>query len=142
MLQKSTISEIPPDTLGFYSNVFLVCKSLGGWHPVIDFKQLKDHINTPHFHMHNDTISSVLNTVKKGDHTFKIDLQDTYLYVLIHPDSRKYLRFDFEKKVYQFRVLPFGLNTAHQVFTRLGHTVAANLKGYHQRFVNLLQEWI
>ena len=51
------------------------------------------------------------------------------LYVLIHPDSRKYmyLRFALENKVYQFRVLPFGLNTAPQVFTHLGHTVAAYL---------------
>ena len=37
------------------------------------------------------SISSVLNTVEKGDYTFKIDLQDTYFHVLIHPDGRKYL---------------------------------------------------
>ena len=42
----------------------------------------------------------------------KIDLQDAYFHVLIHPNSRKYLHFAFENKVYQFRVLPFSLNTA------------------------------
>ena len=31
------------------------------------------------------------------------------------------------RKQYQFRVLPFGLNTAPQVFSRLAHTVAAYL---------------
>ena len=36
-----------------------------------------------------------------------------------------YLRFAFENKVYQFRVLHFRLNTAHQVFTCLRHRVAA-----------------
>ena len=30
---------------------------------------------------------------KKGDYTFKIDLQDAYFHVLIHLHSRKYLRF-------------------------------------------------
>ena len=45
----------------------------GGWHPVIDLKQLNHHINVPHIHMH--TISSVLSTVKRGDYAFKIDLQ-------------------------------------------------------------------
>ena len=45
-----------------------------------------------------------------------------YFHVSIHPSSRKYLRIAFENKVYQFRVLPFGLNTAPQIFTRLGHT--------------------
>ena len=56
---------------------------------------------------------------------FKIDLQDAYFHVLIHPHSRKYLRFAFENKVYQFRVLHFSLNTAPQVFTCLRQRVAA-----------------
>ena len=121
MLQKNTISEISSDTPVLYSNVFLVCKASGGWRLVIDLKQLNDHIDAPHFHMH--TISSVLNTFERGDYSFKIDLQDAYFHVLIHPASRKYLRFAFANKVYQFRVLPFSLNTAPQVFTRLGPRV-------------------
>ena len=60
-----------------------------------------------------------LSSLRKGDYAFKIDLQDVYFHVPIHPSSRKYLRFAFENKVYQFQVLPFGLNTAPQVFTRL-----------------------
>ena len=123
MLQKNAISEISPDTPGFYSNAFMVRKASGGWRPVIDLKQLNHHIDAPHFRM--DTISSVLSTFeKKGDYTFKIDLQDAYFHVLIHPHSRKYLRFAFENKVYQFRVLHFSLNTAPQVFTCLRHRVA------------------
>ena len=57
------------------------------------------------------------------------DLQDAYFHVPIHPSSRKYLRFAFENKVYQFRVLPFGLNTAPQIFTLLG----AQVTGYLHR---------
>ena len=85
MFQKNTITEVPPNTLGFYSNIFLVCKASGGWRPVIDLKQRNAHIYAPHFCMH--TISSV----EKGDYLFKIDLQDAYFHVLINPDSRKYL---------------------------------------------------
>ena len=125
MLQTNAISEISPDTPGFYLNVFLVCKASGRWSPVVDLKQLNHHIDASHFRMH--TISSVLSTVKRGDYVFKIDLQDAYFHVLIHPHSRKYLRFAFENKVYQFRVLHFSLNTAPRVLTRLGHTVATNL---------------
>ena len=76
------------------------------------------------------TTSSVLSSVRKGDYVFKIDLQDAYVHVPIYPSSRKYLGFAFENKVYQFQVLPFGLNTAPQVFTRLGHTVTGYL--HHQ----------
>ena len=70
MLQKNAFTEISRDTPGFYSNVFLVRIASGGWHPVIDLKQLNAHIYAPHFHMH--TKSSVLNTVKRGDYAFKI----------------------------------------------------------------------
>ena len=33
--------------------------------------------------------------LRKGDYAFKIDLQDTYFHVPIHPSCRKYLRFAF-----------------------------------------------
>ena len=118
MLQKNAMTEVPPDSPGFYSNVFLVRKASGGWRPVIDLKNLNAHIHAPHFRMF--TTSSVLSSVKKGDYVFKIDLQDVYFHVPIHPSSRKYLRFAFENRVYQFQVLPFGLNTAPQVFYSFG----------------------
>ena len=121
MLQKNAITEVPPKSPGFYSNVFLVQKASAGWRPVIDLKNLNAHIHAPHFRMFET--NSVLSSVRKGGYAFKIDLHDAYFHVPIHPSSRKYLRFTFENKVYQFQVLPFGLNTAPQVFTRLGHTV-------------------
>ena len=125
MLQKNVITEVPPNSPGFHSNVFLVRKASGGWRLVTDLKSLNAHIWAPHFCMF--ITSSVLSTVRKGDYAFKIDLQDAYLHVPIHPSSTKYLRFAFENKVYQFRELRFCLNTVPQVFTRLGHTVAGYL---------------
>ena len=125
MLQKNAITEVPPNSPGFYSNIFLVRKASGGCRPVIDLKSLNAHIHAPHFRMF--TTNSVLSSVQRGDYAFKIDLQDAYFHVPIHCSSRKYLRFAFENRVYQFQVLPFGLNTAPQVFTRLGHTVTGYL---------------
>ena len=107
MLQKNAITQVPPDSPGFYSNVFLVRKSTGGWRPVINLKNLNAHIHAPHFRMF--TTGSVLSSVEKGGYAFKIDLQDAYFHVPIHPSSRKYLRFAFENRVYQFQVLPSGL---------------------------------
>ena len=40
MLQKNALTEVPPDSPGFYSNVFPVRKASGGWRPVIDLKNL------------------------------------------------------------------------------------------------------
>ena len=75
-------------------------QSFRGWHPVIDLKGLNTHIYAPHFLMF--TISLVPSTVREGDYTLTIDLQDVYFHVPIHPSSRKYPRFAFENKVYQF----------------------------------------
>ena len=44
MLQKNAITEVPPDTPGLYSNIFLAHKASGGWCQVIDLKQLNAHI--------------------------------------------------------------------------------------------------
>ena len=112
MLQKNALTEVPPDSPGFYSNVFLVRKASGGWRPVIDLKRLNTHIYSPHFR-----ISSVLSSVRKGDYAFKIDMQDAYFHIAILPSSRKYLRFAFKNKVYHFRVLPLGMNTASGIYS-------------------------
>ena len=141
MLQKKAITEVPPSLPGFYSNVFLVRKASGGWHPIIDLKSLNVHIWAPHFRMY--TTGSVLSTVRKGDYAFKIDLQDAYFHVPIHPSSRKYLRFAFENKVYQFwTLLLFGLNTAPLVFTCLGHTVTGYLHRLGISVVPYLEDWL
>ena len=87
-----------------------------------------------HFRMF--TTNSVLSSIRKGDYAFKIDLQDAYFHVPIHPSSRKYLRFAFENKVYQFRVLPFGLNTD---FYSFGHKVTGYL---HRLVIPYLDEWL
>ena len=63
MLQKNMITEVTPDSTGFYSNIFLVRKASGGLRQVIDSKQLNAHTIAPPYHMH--TISSVLSTIRK-----------------------------------------------------------------------------
>lgn len=48
-----------------------------------------------------------------------VDMQDAYFHIPIHRDSRKFLRFVYGNKVFQFRALCFGLSTAPQVSTRV-----------------------
>ena len=73
----------------------------------------------------------------------KVDLEDAYYHLPVHPDSKKYryLGFAYESKVYQFWVIPFGPSTAHQVLTRLGHT-----SGYlHHQGISVLpylEDWL
>ena len=89
----------------------------GGEGDFINLSSLNGFVTLMTFQM--ETIVSVLGSIRKGDWMFSIDLKDTYFQISAHPESQLYHRFCFEGRVYQFRVLCFGLSTAPQVFTRI-----------------------
>ena len=69
-------------------------------------------------------------------------MNDAYFHILIHPSYRQYLRFCHEGVVWQFRALPFGLNTAPRVFTAVTAAVVAytHLNGLSLRVY--LDDWL
>ena len=71
-----------------------------------------------------------------------LDLKDEYLQVPMHPESRKFLRFVAYRKVYQFKVLCFGLSMAPQVFTRVMAPVSAFLHRTGIRLSRYLDDWL
>ena len=127
LLLKSVIEEIPPtqSTPGFYSRLFLVPKKTGGMRPVIDLSILNSYLSVPHFKM--ETNRSIRACILPGMLTTKLDLSDAYFHIPISLASRKFLRFVWNNKVYQFLAVPFGLAVAPQVFTRVFQTVIAHL---------------
>ena len=127
LLLKRVIEEIPPtqSTPGFYSRLFLVPKKTGGMRPVIDLSILNSYLSVPHFKM--ETNRSIRACILPGMLTTKLDLSDAYFHIPISLASRKFLRFVWNNKVYQFLAVPFGLAVAPQVFTRVFQTVIAHL---------------
>ena len=90
-----------------------------------------------------ETPQSVLHSIRPGDWMISLeDLQDAYLQVPIHPESRRYLRFTMGGVSYQFRVLCFGLTTAPQVFTRLMAPISTILHRYGIRMLRYLDDWL
>ena len=47
-----------------------------------------------------------------------IDLSDTYITLSMEEESRNYLCFQFQDEMFQFCLLPFGLNDAPRAFTK------------------------
>ena len=94
---------------GYYSRLFLVRKKSGGWRPVIDLSRLNWHVITPHFKM--ETLDLVRLSLPKHDWAISLDLTDAYFHITIHRKSRRFLRFHFMGKTYQFQALPFGGQT-------------------------------
>ena len=107
---------------------------------IIDLSTLNTYTASQRFHM--ETPQSVLRSIRPGDWMISLDLQDAYLQVLVHPESRRYLRFTMGGVSYQFRVLCFGLTTAPQVFTRLMAPISAILHRYGIRMLRYLDDWL
>ena len=90
LLHKQAIEQAP-QTPGFYSRLFVVQKDSRAWRPIIDLSTLNTYIASQRFHM--ETPQSVLRSIRPGDWMISLDLQDAYLQVPVHPESRRYLRF-------------------------------------------------
>lgn len=127
LLEKAAIEEISSSNLspGFYSRLFLVPKKTGGMRPVIDLSILNTHLIIPHFKM--ETNRSIRASILPGMWTTSLDLSDAYFHVPIAPSFRKYLRFVWKNRIFQFRALPFGLSTAPLVFTKIMQAALAHL---------------
>ena len=53
------------------------------------------------------------------DRMVKLYLKDAYLQVPIHPDHQYLLTFQWERRSYMFKCLPFGFSSAPRVFSKL-----------------------
>ena len=142
MLTKQAIEPVlNTESTGFFSHLFLVPKKNGSWRPVIDLSKLNTFVRCPTFRM--ESMATVATALQKGEWTTSIDLKDAYFHIPIHPRSRRFLRFSLEGDTYQFRALPFGLNTAPRVFTRLASVVAAQLRCTYGVVIHMyIDDWL
>ena len=140
LLRKGAIELAPLPSPGYYSRLFVTMKASESWRPVIDLSQLNLQVFKTPFKM--ETIQSTLLSVRRGDWMVSLDLKDAYLQIPVHPESRKFLRFMVFGKVYQFKVLCFGLSTAPQVFTRVMAPVSRILHSLGIRLRHYLDDWL
>lgn len=126
LLNIGAIRECQACSGQFLSNIFLVKKSNGQNRFILNLKKLKKFIPTPHFKI--EDYRTALRLISKNTYMCTIDLKDAYFSISIHKDSTKYLRFKWLDRTFEFQVLPFGLNIAPYVFTKLMRPVMQYLR--------------
>ena len=136
LVDKQAIREIPSNTEGFYSRVFLVPKKSGGWRLIIDLSHLNQFLDLISFNM--DTAADIKPLLQEGMWGTSIDLSDAYLHIPIHPKSRKFLCFVVNGRTFQYWALPFGLAPAPYVFSKVMKT----LKGWARRRQMLVFQYL
>lgn len=126
LLGKGAIEECTPTEGQFLSRYFLVPKQDGSFRFVLNLKSLNEFIETDHFKL--EDLRTAIRLVSKGSFMSNIDLQDAYFVIPVHKDSRKYLRFLFKGKTFEFTCLPFGLCVSPFVFTKVMKPVIGTLR--------------
>ncbi|XP_041817854.1 uncharacterized protein LOC121624267 [Chelmon rostratus] len=142
LLVKGAIEPVDPLSQpgGYYSTYFLVEKKDGGFRPILDLRGLNRFLKVMPFHML--TVAEVLQVVARGEWFTSIDLKDAYFHVPIIPHHRQFLRFAFQGRHFQFRVLPFGLSLSPRVFTRCVAAALSPLQSRGIKILPYLDDWL
>ena len=126
LLEKGVIEETVPVQGQVLSNVFLRPKPNGQYRLILDLTDLNKAVEYEHFKM--TSLQTALDMTRQDCWMGSVDLKDAYYSVQVAVEHRKYLRFMWEDRLYQFMVLPNGLACAPRVFTKILTPVYANLR--------------
>ena len=75
-----------------------------------------------------DTLESAIKMVRKGSYMGSVDLKDAYFSIPIHKEHRKYFRFIWNTKLYEFNAYPQGWASAPRKFTKVLKPVYSTLR--------------
>ena len=89
-------------------------KHTGGLHPIPNCKQFNHYVEIPTLKM-----QEVWQLIQQGDYAFSVYHKDTYLHIADVEYHCQFLQLAWEKKHYQWKVLPFRSATLPRVFTSL-----------------------
>lgn len=120
------IEEASPCKDQVLSPVFLTQNKDGSHRLILNVKRLNEHVKYEHFKM--EGLSSVRDIITKDSFLANIDLRKAYYSIPIHKDSRKYLRFQFDSKIYEYTCLPNGLSSAPRLFTKMLRVIFSHLR--------------
>jgi len=134
------VTECAPVTGQFLSPFFLVPKPDGSKRFVLNLKALNTFMATDHFQLEDGR--TVLGLLSPGDFFGKLDFDQAYYSVAIHPASRKFLRFTFQGQLFEFTCLPFGLCTGPWLFTKLLKPAVQSLQRQGLRSVIYLDDFL
>ncbi|KAI2647955.1 Transposon Ty3-G Gag-Pol polyprotein [Labeo rohita] len=142
VLAKGAIETVPSAEMrkGFYSPYFIVPKKGGGLRPILDLRILNRTLHKRPFKIL--TLKHLFTCVRAQNWFVAIDLKDAYFHVSILPRHRPFLRFAFEGRTYQYRVLPFGLSLSPLIFTKIAEAALTPLREMGIRVCNYLDDWL
>lgn len=124
----------------YVSDIFLVPKKDGGYRFILNLKKLNKFVKSDHFKM--EDIRTATRLINKNSFMVNLDLKEAYFLLSIYEGHRKYLRFHFNKTLYEFTCLPFGLSSAPYIFTKILQPATALLRSTGLLSVRYLDDYL
>ena len=130
------LGPLPPNLalLAHTSSIGLIPKphQPGKWRLIVDLSSpthhsVNDAIAADKCHMHYASVldaASYIRHLGTGASLAKVDLENAYRIVSVHPDDHHLLRFCWGNQVYIDTALPFGLRSAPKIFSALADALA------------------
>ena len=138
MRDAGTIEPAPHPL--FLSTHFVVPKASGKYRPVFNLKSLNEYLVADHFKM--ESLTQTRDILCQDAWLCTIDLKDAYHTILVDEESRPFLAFRWKGKAWQYRCLPFGLNIAPWVFTKLTKPIAGLIRSQGIPLTVYLDDWL
>ena len=107
---------------------------------ILDLSTLNKSILCPTFRM--TTTQDVRNILPEGAFTASLDLKDAYWHIPIANHFRKFLGFRIGTVKYRFRAMPFGLNIAPRIFTKICKPILQELRRKGIGVLVYLDDWL
>ena len=107
---------------------------------ILDLQGLNTFLKVLPFRMLG--MADVLQSVAQEAWFLSIDLIDAYFHVAIAPHHRQFLRFTFQGRAYQFKVMPSGLSLAPRIFTRCVAAALAPIQARGLMVLPYLDDWL
>lgn len=126
LLEIGAVEPCRPTPGQFISSYFLVPKSDGTYRFILNLKKFNNFMHTDHFKL--EDIKLAANLLHPSDFMCKLDLKDAFFLVSVNGKYRKYLRFSYNNKLWQFTCLPFGLCSCPFIFTKILKPVIHTLR--------------
>ena len=126
LIKIGVIKQVSPVDGQILSPIFLTDKKDGSKRMILNLKALNKYMVYEHFKMEN--IYKAMELMTKDCFLASVDLEKAYYSVSIAEIHRKYLRFKFEGKVFEYCCLPNGLSTAPRLFTKLMRVLFSELR--------------
>ncbi|CAG2233745.1 unnamed protein product [Mytilus edulis] len=120
----NVIQEVESEINEFISPIFVRPKKNGEYRMILNLKELNKHIEYQHFKM--DSFESAL--IKENAYMSSVDLRHAYYSINIAEQHRKFLRFVWKEKYFQYSCLPNGIAMAPRLFTKIMKVVYASLR--------------